>query len=101
MYKGSYLSDQGVWERCDCYLIGEGEFGSVYKGNYLSNLGVWERCNCYFIGEGEFGSVYKGSYLSDQGVVKEVAVKALSKETIEPHQVIKHYDIYQNLLYTC
>ena len=38
-------------------------------------------------GEGEFGSVYKGRYLTDQGVTKEVAVKALSKESIEPHQV--------------
>ena len=39
------------------------------------------------IGEGEFGSVYKGSYMTDSGKVQEVAVKALSKETIEPHQV--------------
>jgi len=38
------------------------------------------------IGEGEFGSVYKGSYMSDSGVVKGVAVKALSSETIEPGQ---------------
>jgi hypothetical protein len=38
-------------------------------------------------GEGEFGSVYKGSYLSDQGVLKEVAVKALTKEAVEPSQV--------------
>ena len=39
------------------------------------------------LGEGEFGSVYKGSYMTDSGKVQEVAVKALSKETIEPHQV--------------
>jgi hypothetical protein len=39
------------------------------------------------IGEGEFGSVYKGSYLTDQGVLKEVAVKALTKEAVEPSQV--------------
>jgi len=38
------------------------------------------------LGEGEFGSVYKGSYMTDSGKVQEVAVKALSKETIEPHQ---------------
>ena len=38
-------------------------------------------------GEGEFGSVYKGSYLTDQGVLKEVAVKALTKEAVEPSQV--------------
>jgi len=41
----------------------------------------------FFTGEGEFGSVYKGSYLTDQGIVKEVAVKALSKEAVEPSQV--------------
>ena len=31
--------------------------------------------------------MYKGSYMTDKGTVKEVAVKALSKETIEPNQV--------------
>ncbi len=40
-----------------------------------------------FVGEGEFGSVYKGSYLTDQGVVREVAVKALSRDAVEPSQV--------------
>ena len=38
------------------------------------------------IGEGEFGSVFKGSYMTDAGVVKDVAIKALSDETIEPGQ---------------
>jgi hypothetical protein len=39
-------------------------------------------------GEGEFGSVYKGSYMTEHGVLREVAVKALSKEAVEPGQVI-------------
>eukprot|EP00092_Neocalanus_flemingeri_P028200 GFUD01030624.1.p1 GENE.GFUD01030624.1~~GFUD01030624.1.p1 ORF type:complete len:807 (+),score=129.29 GFUD01030624.1:58-2478(+) len=38
------------------------------------------------IGEGEFGSVYKGSYMTEAGIVKDVAIKALSNETIEPGQ---------------
>ena len=38
------------------------------------------------IGEGEFGSVYKGNYMTDSGVMKDVAIKALSSETIEPSQ---------------
>jgi len=38
------------------------------------------------IGEGEFGSVYKGSYMTEAGVVKDVAIKALSNESIEPGQ---------------
>ena len=38
------------------------------------------------IGEGEFGSVFKGSYMNNSGVVKEVAIKALSSESIEPGQ---------------
>lgn len=38
------------------------------------------------IGEGEFGSVYKGSYMTDGGVVKDVAIKALSSDSVEPGQ---------------
>lgn len=38
------------------------------------------------IGEGEFGSVYKGSYLPETGVEKDVAIKALSSEAVEPGQ---------------
>ena len=40
-----------------------------------------------FLGKGEFGSVFKGSYMTEQGVVKEVAIKALSEDSIEPSQV--------------
>ena len=39
------------------------------------------------LGEGEFGLVYKGSYLTEQGIIKEVAVKALSRDVVEPSQV--------------
>jgi tyrosine-protein kinase len=38
------------------------------------------------IGEGEFGNVYQGIYMSDDGTQREVAVKALSKDNIEPGQ---------------
>ena len=40
-----------------------------------------------YLGKGEFGSVFKGSYMTEQGVVKEVAIKSLSEDSIEPNQV--------------
>jgi len=38
------------------------------------------------IGYGEFGEVYQGSYMTESGDVKEVAIKALSHESLEPGQ---------------
>ena len=47
---------------------------------------MFDDVSAQVIGEGEFGSVYKGSYMTDGGQVKDVAIKALSSDTIEPGQ---------------
>ena len=49
-------------------------------------LDMFDDVSAQVIGEGEFGSVYKGSYMTDGGQVKDVAIKALSSDTIEPGQ---------------
>ena len=38
------------------------------------------------IGEGEFGAVYRGNYMTEAGVTKDVAIKALSSDSLEPGQ---------------
>ena len=40
------------------------------------------------VGEGEFGDVYQGIYITEDGVYKDVAVKALSNDNIQPNQVL-------------
>ena len=47
---------------------------------------MFDDVSAQVIGEGEFGSVYKGSYMTDGGLVRDVAIKALSSDTIEPGQ---------------
>ena len=47
---------------------------------------MFDDVSAQVIGEGEFGSVYKGSYMTDGGQVRDVAIKALSSDTIEPGQ---------------
>ena len=56
------------------------------------------------IGEGEFGSVYKGSYMTDAGLVKDVAIKALSSESVEPGQseeFLKEAKVMMDLDHQC
>ena len=51
-----------------------------------NNWNVW---TFFITGEGEFGDVYQGIYITEAGEYKEVAVKALSKDNIQPNQVKK------------
>ncbi len=53
---------------------------------YLADIIILKK---KFTGEGEFGDVYQGIYITEAGEYKEVAVKALSKDNIQPNQVRK------------
>ena len=57
----------------------------------------------FVTGEGEFGDVYQGIYITEAGEYKEVAVKALSKDNIQPNQVRKIFTstIGCNLNFNC
>ena len=56
------------------------------RGYVQMCVDMFDDVSAQVIGEGEFGSVYKGSYMTDGGQVKDVAIKALSSDTIEPGQ---------------